>query len=73
MAAFKPPAASFESYTVRIEIDALNIRATPETVSTNIVGSIKDRGVYTIVEVRNGFGKLKSGAGWVNLDYTKMI
>lgn len=27
--------------------------------------------VYTIVAENNGWGKLKSGAGWINLSYTK--
>ena len=25
---------------------------------------------YTIVDEKNGWGKLKSGAGWINLNYT---
>ena len=28
-------------------------------------------GVYTIVEEKNGYGKLKSGAGWIKLDEVK--
>ena len=30
-------------------------------------------GIYTIVEERNGYGKLKSGAGWVHLDDVRKI
>lgn len=26
---------------------------------------------YTIVEEKNGWGRLKSGAGWISLSYTK--
>ena len=27
--------------------------------------------VYTIIEENNGWGKLKSGIGWISLGYTK--
>lgn len=53
----------------------LNIRKGPGTNhGTN--GSIKDKGVYTIVEESSGqgatkWGKLKSGAGWISLDYVQ--
>lgn len=30
-------------------------------------------GVYTIVETKDNWGKLKSGIGWIYLDYTKRI
>lgn len=62
-------------YLVRITADALNIR---KGAGTNYGknGCIIDKGVYTIVEEREGkgatlWGKLKSGAGWISLDYTK--
>lgn len=66
---------SFSPYLVRVTTNSLNIRKNPTTVSA-IVGSIKDKGIYTIVEEANGtgakkWGKLKSGAGWISLDYTK--
>jgi len=28
---------------------------------------------FTIVEEKNGFGKLKSGAGWLDLNYLKKV
>lgn len=37
------------------------------------VGTITDKGVYTITEVKDGFGKLKSGAGWILLSNTKEV
>lgn len=66
---------SFSPYLVRVTTSSLNIRKNPTTASA-IVGSIKDKGIYTIVEEANGtgakkWGKLKSGAGWISLDYTK--
>ena len=30
-------------------------------------------GIYTITEEKNGYGKLKSGVGWVKLDEVKRV
>ena len=60
------------SFKIRVTVDSLNYRA-GAGVQYKINGSIKDRGVYTIVDQKNGWGKLKSGAGWINLKYTKRI
>lgn len=62
-------------YTVRVTADTLNIRKGPGT-NYGVTGAIKDKGVYTIVEEASGtgakrWGKLKSGAGWISLDYTQ--
>lgn len=64
-------------YIVRIKATVLNIRKGPGT-NYNIVGKIKNGGAYTIVEEASGkgaskWGKLKSGAGWISLDYTEKI
>ena len=60
----------FNSYIVQITASALNIRKGPGTNYAK-VGCIRDKGKYTIVEEKNGWGKLKSGAGWISLEYTK--
>lgn len=58
------------SYKVKVTCDCLNIRKGPGTnYGTN--GAIKDKGIYTIVETQGKWGRLKSGAGWIHLDYTK--
>lgn len=64
-------------YLVKITTSALNIRKGAGT-NTVKVGCIRDRGVYTIVEERTGagatlWGKLKSGAGWISLDYVRKL
>lgn len=66
---------TFSPYTVKIDTKTLNIR---KGAGTNyaIVGSVKKGEVYTIVEESNGtgakkWGKLKSGVGWISLDYCK--
>lgn len=64
-------------YLVKVTVDALNIRKGAGT-DTEKTGSITDRGVYTIIAESSGigaskWGKLKSGAGWISLDYTEKI
>ena len=60
------------NYTVKTTASGLNIRVGPGTNYTS-KGFIKP-GVYTIVAESDGtgaskWGKLKSGAGWISLDY----
>jgi SH3-like domain-containing protein len=57
---------------VRITASVLNIRSGPGT-TYKATGQIKDKGVYTITDESNGWGKLKSGAGWISLAYTKNV
>lgn len=66
--------ATVKPYLVRVTIPDLYIRKGPGT-NYGKNGFIKP-GVYTIVEERTGagaskWGKLKSGAGWISLDYAK--
>lgn len=69
----KPTAPSTStSFRVRVTANVLNIRAGAGT-NFKINGAIKDKGVYTIVAESNGWGKLKSGAGWISLAYTKRV
>ena len=56
-------------YTVKVTANVLNVRSGPGT-NYGINTQIKDKGIYTIVEENNGWGKLKSGAGWISLEYT---
>lgn len=65
------------NYMVKITTNNLNIRSGPGT-NYPLAGSIKDQGCYTILEESTGqgasmWGKLKSGAGWISLDYAKKI
>lgn len=59
-------------YLVRIKVDALNVRSGPGIqYPRNTV--IKDKKMYTIVEERGVWGKLKSGAGWISLNLTEKV
>jgi flagellum-specific peptidoglycan hydrolase FlgJ len=53
-------------FTVKVIIDDLNYRSEP-----SMDGEVKGQtgeGVFTITEVSGGWGKLKSGAGWIWLE-----
>ena len=36
-------------------------------------GVVHQDDVFVILEEKDGFGKLKSGAGWISLQYTKRV
>ena len=56
-----------ESFTVKIITDVLNIRKGPGT-SYGVAGTVKAGQVFTIVETKDGFGRLKSGSGWISIN-----
>lgn len=62
--------ATPKSYLVKITAKVLNVR---KGAGTNyaVATTVKQGEVYTIVEEKSGWGKLKSGAGWISLAYTK--
>lgn len=65
-------------FIIKVEISNLNIRTGPGINYKN-TGRYTGKGIFTIVEFKNGsgsasgWGKLKSGAGWVSLDNVKRI
>lgn len=54
-------------FTVNVSVSDLAIRKGPGE-SYGSTGRTTGRGIFTIVEVRNGYGRLKSGAGWIPLN-----
>ena len=64
--------ATVTAYLVRVNTDVLNVRKAPST-SSAIATTVRRNEVYTIVEESGGWGRLKSGAGWVCLDYTVKV
>ena len=58
------PAASTE-YVYEVTVSNLRIRKTPGGALT---GQYTGKGTFTIAAESNGWGKLKSGAGWISLD-----
>lgn len=63
---------STTSYKVKITATSLNVRKGAST-SYSVVTTVKKGEVYTIVEENNGWGKLKSGVGWISLNYTERV
>lgn len=57
-------------YVVIITADILNVRTSP-SASAKIATQVKKGQTYTIVDENGEWGKLKSGAGWIHLGYTK--
>ena len=77
---YEPKAAEPEvkvSFLVKVSISDLNIRKGPGTDYDRV--QFIPIGVYTIMEVRTGqgssvgWGRLKSGVGWISLDYARKL
>jgi uncharacterized protein YraI len=73
---YEPKAAEPEvkvPFLVNVKISDLNIRKGPGTNYDRV--QFCPLGIYTIVEVKSGkgsaagWGRLKSGIGWISLDY----
>lgn len=62
----------FETYVVKITGDVVNVRAGAGT-NYRINTQVKQNQLYTIVDEKDGWGKMKNGSGWICLDYTKKI
>ena len=62
----------FNPYLVKITAKTLNVRKGPGTKYA-IATVVKKNEVYTIVDKDGNWGKLKSGAGWISLSYTKKV
>ena len=62
----------FKAYKVKIDTDVLRVRDGAGT-SYKINTTVKKGQVYTIVDEKNGWGQLKSKAGWISLEYTKKV
>ena len=63
---------TFIPYLIKVTVDGLNVRSGPGT-GYRINTQITKNQVYTIVDEKNGWGKLKSGAGWIALQYVRKI
>lgn len=64
-------------FLVKVKINDLNIRKGPGTDFDRV--RFIEPGVYTIMEVKSGkgsiagWGRLKSGIGWISLDFASRI
>ncbi len=72
-----PAPSKDTSYKVQVSIANLNIRKGPGT-NYDRTGQFTGKGIFTIVQESKGegatlWGKLKSGAGWISLDFAKKL
>lgn len=67
-----------KSFKVKVDITNLNIRKGPGTNYAK-TGKLTGKGVFTITKEckgqgsKKGWGKLKSGMGWISLDYAEKL
>jgi N-acetylmuramoyl-L-alanine amidase len=62
----------FKPYIAKVTASVLNVRASADE-NAKVTTTISKGGVYTIIAEKNGFGQLKSGAGYVSLQYMQKI
>ena len=73
-----PPVPTFRPYVVKVLSNVLNIRQQP-TTGSKVVGTVRKGSAYTIIEEKSGqgstkgWGRLKSGAGWIALDFVEFL
>ena len=76
--AHSAPSIADVPFIVKVNITDLNIRKGPGT-NYSKTGKFTGKGVFTIAEVKSGqgstagWGRLKSGVGWISLDYCQRL
>ena len=61
-----------DSYQVKITASLLNVRS-DAGITNPIVGMVRKNSTYTILQTKEGWGKISSPSGWICLDYTEKI
>ena len=65
-------ATSKAGYTVKVTASLLNVRSGP-SIENSIVGMIRKDAIYKLLEIKDGWGRISSPAGWVSLSYVIAI
>lgn len=60
------------SYVVKVTANKLNVRKKPD-IKSKVTMTVKKGEAFTIIKEKNGFGKLKSGKGWISLSWVKKV
>ena len=63
---------TFEAYKVKITANKLNVREGASS-DTKIITTVAKDDIYTIVDKKGDWGKLKSGLGWISLKYAEKV
>lgn len=61
-----PVVSDQPAFKVKVKVDELNIRAGAGT-NYSVIGTVTKGITYTIIDTVGNWGKLKSGAGWINI------
>ena len=61
-------ATSKAGYTVKVTATLLNVRSGPG-IENSVVGMIRKDATYKLLEIKDGWGRIASPAGWVSLSY----
>jgi len=72
------PVSKFTPYKIKINVNTLRVRKGPGTNFPIAMTLRFDKNTYTIIEESSGagakkWGKLKSGVGWISLDFTRKV
>ena len=65
-------ATSKAGYTVKVTATLLNVRSGPG-IENSVVGMIRKDATYKLLEIKDGWGRIASPAGWVSLSYVIAI
>lgn len=65
-------ATSKVGYNVKITANLLNVRSGPG-MENSIVGMVRKNAIYKILEIKDGWGKISSPAGWISMSYAIAI
>lgn len=68
----KATSNSNDSYQVKITANLLNVRS-DAGITNPIVGIVRKNSTYTILQTKEGWGKISSPSGWICLNYTEKI
>ena len=59
-------------YNVKITANLLNVRLGPG-MNNSIVGMVRKNATYKLLEIKDGWGRISSPAGWISLSYAIAI
>lgn len=65
-------ATSKAGYTVKVTASLLNVRSGPG-IENSVVGMVRKDATYKLLEIKDGWGRISSPAGWVSLSYVIAI
>lgn len=65
-------ATSKTGYTVKITASLLNVRSGPG-MENSVVGMVRKNATYKLLEIKDGWGRISSPAGWISMSYAIAI